>query len=741
MSHFHQQVLRGAMIVLLGSLTLSLSLPALAHLPESLYQPGLDPIAPSLSSGNRGPGAESLPEAPLPPQGKDEEKKNGKDDLDMLDMDLKQLSQVAAKSPSPALGMEVSTVSRTESSVGKSPAAVFVITNEMIRRSGVRTIPDALRLAPGVDVAQIDAAQWAVTIRGFNGRFANKLLVQIDGRSIYSPWFGGVFWDTQNVVLEDVERIEVIRGPGATVWGANAVNGVINIITKSSKETQGGYYEGGAGTEQLGFNTFRYGGTLGSDFNYRVYGMWYERDGTYIPYQTSEDGARNAQTGFRSDWKASHCDAMTLQGDYYNGYSRGMATVPGSYPPTFTSPFLEYDHNAGANVLYRWTRTLDDDSDWSFQMYYDHVRRDEILSTLQARCDILDLDYQYRFPLGSRHEVICGCGYRNTDMYIRGIEFQYVYVPPHRNDNLFSYFVQDQMTLSDDLLYLIMGSKFEHNDYTGFEYQPSVRLLWTPTERHSLWASVSRAVRVPSYVDANIRFISPPVEIVPFFPPWDEAPIFPVLVGNSSYGSEDVLAYEAGIRVQPTAAFFWDLAVFFNRYENLQTLRPTALEWGATPGGWPAGFLYMDDCNRGLGETYGFELAATYTLSERWRLRGAYSFLCMQMRALDPDVELYAVAGENPRNEFNLWLAGDLGSHWRLDFIGRYVDNLSALSVPRYFVGDVRLAWRPQDNFEVFLVGRNLLNQAHLEYGTGDVVGTVGSEIQQEVYGGLSWWF
>ncbi|MBN1591273.1 MAG: TonB-dependent receptor [Pirellulales bacterium] len=697
----------------------------MAQPPVDLYQPGPDPIAPELPA----PGVATDAEEEGSANAKDDQ-----DDLDMLDMDLAQLSKVTVNAP--LLDMEVSTVARTESSVGKSPAAVFVITNEMIRRSGARNIPEALRLTPGVDVARIDAARWAITIRGFNSRFANKLLVQIDGRSVYSPTFAGVFWDVQNVVLEDVERIEVIRGPGGTIWGANAVNGVINILTKSAKYTQGGYYEGGAGSEELGFNTVRYGGQISPDAHYRVYGMWFERDGTYLPYQESQDGTWQAQTGFRTDWKATCCDQMTLQGDYYNGYSRASVVVPGSFPPSFADPAFEYDHVIGGNILYRWTRTFDEESDWSFQLYYDHTARHDVITPFLENIDVLDIDFQHRFPLGSRHDVIWGCAYRNTDMATRPVPFNVAYVPAQRNDNLFSYFVQDQITLRDDLLYLIMGSKFEHNDYTGFEYQPSVRMLWTPTPRHSLWASVSRAVRTPSYVDANIELTTVPSVILP-----GPVPIFPVITGDSTIRSEDVLAYEAGIRVQPTDAFYWDLAFFFNRYENLHALRPGALNPGLTPGGWPAGFLTLTGDNRAEGETYGFELAAGYTLNERWRLRGAYSFLCMSLRTLDPGlIPLYQVGGD-PRNQFNLWLSGDLNPHWHVDFIGRYVDNLPALSVPSYIVADVRLAWKPRNNFELFLVGRNLLDQSHLEYGTGDAVGTVGYEIQQEVYGGVTWRF
>jgi len=711
-----------------------------AAAPGELYDVGPDPIAPEVSSPNVAPSPQ--PQDTQPADAVANEKKNvngGKDDLEMLDMDLKQLSQVAAKSPAPSLNMEVSTVARTESTVGRSPAAVFVITNEMIRRSGVRNVPEALRLAPGVDVARIDAARWAITIRGFNNRYANKLLVQIDGRSVYSPWFGGVFWDVQNVVLEDVERIEVIRGPGATVWGANAVNGVINIITKSSQDTQGSFFETGGGTVERDFSTFRYGGTFGPDADYRVYGMWFERYGSYTPYVPSFDGTWQGQTGFRADWRPDCCDAMTLQGDYYNGYTRAADVTPGSFPPTFIDPTIEFDRVTGANVLYRWTRTLDDESDWSFQMYYDHALRKDQITTYRGRADTLDLDFQHRLPIGTRHDVIWGCGYRNTDMSLIGIPFDFTVIPPHRHDNLFNYFVQDQITLRDDLLYLIAGSKFEHNDYTGFEYQPSVRLLWTPSERHSLWASVSRAVHTPTYSEADIQLIGLPVDIIP--PPPIEVPIFPVIHGNSDVGSEAVLAYEAGIRVQPTDAFYWDLAVFFNRYENLATMIPVSLDPGVTPGGWPCQFLSLEGTNLGIGETYGFELAAGYTLNERWKLRGSYSFLCMYLRTLNPDAQLLFLPGENPRNQFNVWLSGDLGNNWQLDIMGRYVDNLAALMVPHYFVADVRLAWKPSEQLEVFVVGRNLFEQEHMEYGTVDMLGNAGFEIQQEVYGGLAWRF
>lgn len=692
--------------------------------PVDLYETGPDPIAPELPSRDRT---------------SKNNQDGGKEDSDVLDMDIGQL----VKTPVVVsmLDMEVSTVARTKSSVGKSPAAVFVITNEMIRRSGAKCIPEVLRLAPGVNVARIDAVRWAITIRGFNSRFADKILVQIDGRTLYTPTFAGVFWDVQNVVLEDVERIEVIRGPGGTIWGANAVNGVINILTKNSKDTQGGYFQSGAGTEELGFNTFRYGGQLSPNAHYRIYGMWYERDSLYTPYQESQDAARMAQTGFRTDWQQNRSDKMTLQGDYYNGYSKAQLLFPSATPTpmnNFIRQGFQYDHVVGSNILSRWTRTFSEESDCTLQAYYDHSSRHDMESLFCQDIDIFDLDFQYRFPLG-RHDVICGCSYRNTNMKMRNSPFDVGYFPPSRNDNLIGYFIQDQISLREDLLYLIMGSKFEHNDYTGFEYQPSIRLLWTPSDRQSIWASISRAVRTPSYANANLQKTGTPVGYIT--PPMPPIPVFPVLNGNKDFKSEDVLAYEAGIRVQPTDAFYWDLAVFFNRYEELGTLQPGGMYGGLTPAGWPALFLPLNASNRAQGETYGFELNAGYNLNKHWKLRGTYSFLCMSLRSLDPGLQDFYMEGSDPRNQFNLWLSGELNPCWKLDVICRYVDNLPALSVPSYFVGDIRLAWKPRKNFEMFIVGRNLLDQSHLEYGTGDTVSTAGFQVQQEVHGGLNYRF
>jgi iron complex outermembrane receptor protein len=659
------------------------------------------------------------------------------DDPDaILDLDIEDLGRVEVLAP--ALEVEVSTVTRTESTVGRSPAAVFVVTNEMIRRSGARSIPEVLRLVPGVDVARIDSNKWAVSVRGFNGRFANTLLVQIDGRSVYTPLYAGVFWDVQDLVLEDIERIEVIRGPGAAVWGANAVNGVINIITKKARDTQGVLVEGGAGTEELGFTTARYGGQLGANSHYRVYGKWFERGGGHYPLDdVPPDDWRQGRGGFRVDWTPTDCDTITFQGDGYEGYSGTNSLVADPNPLSgFVRSVNDDAHVSGANVLARWTRELSDESDWSVQFYYDRTQRHLTGFTFLEDRDTVDLDFQHRFPLGDRQSVIWGFGYRNTQDVTQDALFYLDFNPDKRADDIFSYFVQDEITLYEDRLYLTVGSKFEHNDYTAFEFQPSGRLLWTPSPRHSLWASISRAVRTPSRAEDDVTSTLVPVAIFPT--PFGPMPVIPQLIGDRSMEAEDLLAYEAGIRVQPTDAFFWDLAVFFNQYNDLLTTVPGT----PVPGfalGWPGLALFqpMRPTNLMDGETYGFELAANYQFCPAWRIQGAYTFLRMALHP-DPGTQALSTEGQNPANQFSIWLSGDLACHWNLDLIGRYVDTLPDQPVPSYFVMDVRLAWRPTDAFEAFVAGRHLLDDSHPEFASDFALGA-GTEVQSEVYGGVIW--
>ena len=645
----------------------------------------------------------------------------------LLDMDIEQLRRTPV---APALEMEVSTVSRQESTVGRSPAAVFVVTQEMIRRSGATTVPEVLRTVPGLQVARIDSRIWAVSSRGFNNRLANKLLVQIDGRSVYSTRNAGVLWHIRDVVLQDVQRIEVIRGPGATIWGANAVNGVINIITKSAKNTQGALLSAGGGTEERGFSTLRYGAKAGNNLHYRVYGKHFERDDGFSQDAMGADDWRELRTGFRADWEPNGCDTITLQGDYFDVTSGKREIRPTLNGPPFAFTNVEDVDTLGGNVLCRWTHELGEDADWALQFYYDRF-------SLQGRVfsvalDAYDLDFQHRFPLSARQKLIYGFGYRllHSDG-VPGSDFDNGFAfgrEEPRNVNLFTTFVQDEITLVEDRLYGILGSKFEHNDFSGFEYQPTARLLWLPSPRDAAWAAVSRAVRTPSFSDDDIRLTSVPSD--------PNAPSFGRVTGSRDFVSEDLLAFELGYRAQPLDEFYWDLALFFNKYTDLRVSVP------GTPfaGPPPATILPLIRDNGMHGETYGAELAATWELTECWQLYGQYTFLQMQLHR-DPGIGAAAEGdeGRSPHNQVYLRSSWDLAWQWELDLIGRYVDELPTLNVPSYIETDVRLAWHPNRRLEVAVVGQNLLDSHHLEFGTGTLIQNVNVEAERGVYAMATW--
>lgn len=651
------------------------------------------------------------------------------DDLDQLlelaETDLDQLTRVNVSAP--ALQVEVSSVSRQKSTIGKSPAAVFVITPEMIRRSGVTSVPEALRLAPGVQVARIDASKWAISIRGFNGRFANKLLVQIDGRTVYTPLFAGVFWDVQDLNLDDIERIEVIRGPGATVWGANAVNGVINVITKHTSKTQGSYAKAITGTEERGLVSARYGGQLSEDAHYRVYGKAFNRDTAFMPNDAAVDDWGMLRGGFRVDWDLDCCDTMTFQGDIYDGYTGQRNILADPFAPPFFTNVLNNDfHVAGGNILHRWTHEISDDSDWSLQTYIDRTERELVNNGFREDRNTIDVDFQHRFPLGDRHSVIWGLGYRYTEDFIRNVPPTFVFNPSKRPVDLFSYFIQDEISLLPDELYLTLGSKFLHSDFTPFEIQPTARLLWAPTERHAIWGAVSRAVRTPSRSEQDVSLVLPgPMDLSPFLPP----PTFNAITGSRAFESEDLLAWEAGIRAQPVDYFSWDLATYYHQYKNL-TSTSVGTPYALGPMG--PSFLPLVLGNATSGNTYGFELTGTLELTSTWDLTGAYSLLRMD---LDGD----RAEGESPRNQGYVRSSWDLGHCWELDIFGRYVDSLPTYGVGSYFLADVRLGCNVTQNLEVELVGRHLFDPQHAEFGFDGFTGNVATEVQQEFYGALVW--
>jgi len=622
------------------------------------------------------------------------------------------------------MNVEVTTVTRTESTVGLSPAAVFVITPEMIQRSGALTIPELFRMVPGMDVAQVNGNSWAVSSRGLSSAygavFQNNLLVQVDGRSVYNPIFGGVFWDTVDYPLQDIERIEVVRGPGGSVWGDNAVNGVINIITKPADETQGGLVSGGAGTLDRGFGSVRYGGKIGDNTYYRVYGKGLTRGDDFDLQGEPNDSWTVGDGGFRIDSHPTDANQFTLQGDYVHSDASSFAVAA-------TKPFLTdfTERSNGTNVLGRWTHQVDRDSSWSLQTYWNYVERDSFDNILNLRWGTYDLDFQHNFLIGERQKFNYGLEYRYNDSFLGPSSASTLTGVTRARQSVYSGFLQDQIALVPDRLIFTLGSKLEYNTFSRFEYQPSGRLLWSIDPRQSVWAAISRAVHTPDVFERDVRFVEAAV------PP---VPATAVIVPNTGIDSEAVIAYELGYRVQATDAVSLDTAAFYNDYTKISILVP-ARATATIP-------LVFE--NEMRGKSYGVEVGANWKAADWWQLRAAYTLQEIQLHA---DASLAApirsayelTSRESPQNQLYLQSGWDLPHHIDFDLIGRYVQTTGGYvgggtSVPSYISLDARLAWKPRDDLELAVVGQNLLDNHHPEFG-----GSPSVEIRRSVYGTITY--
>ena len=626
------------------------------------------------------------------------------------------------------LAMDITSVSRKEEKLSEAAAAVFVVTQEDIRRSGATSIPEALRMVPGVHVARIDASTWAVTSRGFNGFFANKLLVLIDGRSVYTPTFSGVHWDVQDTLLEDIERIEVIRGPGATLWGANAVNGVINIITKKTQDTQGGLLIAGAGTEERLFSGFRYGLEPADNVYLRVYTKAFKRDDLVDARgEDARDEWDGILGGFRMDWVVSESGTLTLHGDIYDERAHETVNVQ-SLPPSPAmpggQPTLGEKDLKGGNVVGRWDYTFSKFSDLALQVYYDRLDRKTEL--FEETYDTIDFDFQHRFSLGYQHEITWGLAYRHISDHFDN-SFSIAFNPRSRDTNLYSGFVQESFTTREERVRFIVGSKFEHNDFTGFEVQSTVRLVMTPHEHHTVWGSISRAVRTPSRSEHDVTLIrevqSAPV---PNFPPTIIA-----FQGDDDFDSEEIIAFELGYRIQPTDWLSLDLASFYNEYDNMRSVElPTQLTIPSIP-------VVVD--NKMDGDGYGVEVAANWMIVEWWRLQAAYTLIYLQLDADSDstDLESGSLADTTPHQQVYLRSSIDLIHNVEFDVDFRYVDNITARDVPQYTSVDIRLAWKPVSHLELSLVGQNLLDSSHLEF-VPEFLKSLHTENERSFYGKVS---
>ena len=654
---------------------------------------------------------------------------------ELIELSLEELLQVT-----------VTTAARKPQSLSSTPAAIFVVSQEDIQRSGARTIPDILRMVPGIQVQQVDASSWAVTARGSNGIFANKLLVLMDGRTAYSPMFSGVRWDRQDTDLASIDRIEVIRGPGAAMWGANAVNGVINIITKHTRETEG--FEADAAVSSLTSieTTARWGGGVGDGFHYRAYGKYFDRNG-YAPEVNGDsyDDWDMWRIGGRFDWSVNPNDEITLIAEAYDG-SVGDNILQNSVAPPYQTSTNISDEASGQFALVSWNRILSDSSDFQLKMYVDHAERDQIAP--EEALDTVDVDFQHHFKFGSRHDLVWGLGLRHAEDETTGSETISL-VPESRIQRQYSGFIQDEIRLYQEKLYLTVGTKVEKNSFSqsNTEWSPNVRLSWLMNDTNTVWASVAKAVRTPSRIEQDGRIlgvVEPPFTGMNTFP----VPFALTINGNPLLDSEEVIAYELGYRAQPSKSMTVDIAFFFNDYKDIRTLVSQGVfcQPAGLPISDPACFFGPIDyaempllmMNQIDQDTKGMEISMTYGINDWWRIHGAYSYLKID----GSDQSNLAVnAGEDsPEHQLSVRSSMNINRATDFDLWMRYVDELKIQNVDSYVTLDARLNWSISDAWQVSFAGRNLLESSHLEFreefGLNQVV-----EIEREFIAELRWQF
>ncbi|MBN1764550.1 MAG: TonB-dependent receptor [Sedimentisphaerales bacterium] len=606
------------------------------------------------------------------------------------------------------MDMEVISVTRCKGQdVFSSPASIYVITQEDIRRSGLGSLPELLRLVPGIHVARSNASLWAISSRGFTSRYGRMLLVQLDGRIIYNPMTSGVRWEMQDVVLEDIERIEVIRGPGATLWGSNAVNGIINIVTKNAKDTQGTLLSGGFGSELRGFSTIRYGDKLNENTYYRVYGK-YTRHDDFPPVRDKDftDDWWRGQSGIRFDWTDKVDDEFNLMADIFEG-RRGNA-----YANMDIGAGSNFTTNNDAimrewNIFGRWNHTYSETSRTQLQMYYTWNRASFPDPAIRLRDDmhLFDLDFQHNLT-GDGYNLVWGVGYRMVHGRHKNAE-DVIIDPVTRTVDVFSGFIQDSIDLIEDELTFSVGSKLEYNDFTGFECQPSVRLAWIPNEHHCLWGAVSRAVRVPGSQEEDMSLAVTAVQ--PDMAVW--------IVGSQKLKSDTVIAYEMGYRVRPSSTLFFDVTAFFNDYDHLRAV-------AVDPDNPLIQRLNYDQ----TGQTYGLEWAANWNVCENLLIQANYTWL---------DVELHGdketLERATPQNMAGIHSFYDITKDLELNTLAYYNDQASAALAGSYIRMDVGLNWHVSEQMEIGVWGQNLLDNTHPEYKE-DVLSSDYTEVPRSYY-------
>ena len=619
------------------------------------------------------------------------------------------------------VNVKVTSVAKQETDLFTSPAAISVVTQDDIRRMGATSIPEALRMVPGMDVGQISANQWAVGARGFNFEFANRLLVLVDGRSIYSPVFGGVFWEIQDLVMEDLDRIEVIRGPGATLWGDNAVNGVINIITKSASQTQGGFITTSFGTDNHSITSLRYGGQLATNLFFRAY-LKYETEDGFLNTAGNRmpDGWDSILGGLRMDWEPNPNDRFTLEGSRLKAYIGGSAQLPMLTPP-YVSNFAGVNLDNDANVEARWTHDFSPSSQLTLQLYYD--RSVFASAGSQSTVDAYDVDLQHHFVLGERQDIVWGGGIRDSRNDTPPT-FTASFNPQRSYLAVYNVFAQDDVTIVRDRFHLILGTKIDHTTYGGFQFQPSGRLLWTPSPKQTVWMAVSRAVTTPSIGDETAA-----LNVSAF--PTPQGPALVTIDSRPGLKPQQSLAYELGYRVEPAPRWSFDLATYYNIYHDLTGYQTAAPFFAASPV--PHLVFEQIPANLAAADTYGAELSAQWKPADYLRLIASYSWLHMRLRPLD------AAAGDSPQNQFQIRSYLDLSRNIDLNTALSYVDRLPDQHAPSYFGLDLGLNWRINKSWEVGVFGQNLLSSGNVEFGNYRT--PVLTRIPRGVFGKITWKF
>jgi iron complex outermembrane recepter protein len=614
----------------------------------------------------------------------------------LADLDIEELARIRVSSPS-----------RRLEPVTRASAAVFVISPEDIRRSGATTLPEALRLVPGLQTSRVTARDWSITSRGFAEQSPNKLLVLVDGRAVYSPLFAGVFWDVQDLALEDIERIEVILGPGATLWGSNAVNGVINVTTRPAAATRGGLATLRGGTAQHVTATARYGAALGADGGVRVYGRFMDRAPSKLTgADAGEDDWQQGQGGFRMDVDATPADRLTLQGDAYTG-SGGQMVRRALPSAPFAETVLDELDAHGLNLLGRWTHRFGEVHELQVQSYFDRSVREVPASFGRVAVNIFDIELQHRFPLGRRHDFLWGAGYRLNADTISGT-FTTQLVPSARTTHLITAFAQDEITLAENRWFLTLGAKLERNDFSGVELQPNVRLLWQPVPHHSVWSAVSRAVRIPSRLDTDVRFVA---QVIPGTPP-----VVVRFDGNELFDSEELVALEAGWRSELHRTVSLDLSAYYSWYDQLRSVGtlPVTIEQGTV-------VQPFEVRNEATGHAWGGTVAAHWRPSRQVQFRGSYTYLDMGV-GLEEDASAGAAPnvnrGFNPRHQAALRTSVSSTGGFEADVMLRYVGELPSPPVSDYLQADARLGWHVRPGITVALVGRDLFSARHPEFAS-----------------------